>query len=126
MPFLDQAGYRHAQYFMLALQAADCLCEVGGNQLFEGLRHLDFDLANIQTGHTWAVSRYSQNQEAAKLCADYNDAGPHCLGTRLLPREYAEWLQVGLKAARFLQDQESELAIVFHLVDILPSNKGRK
>ena len=110
MPFFSQANSRHAQHYLIALQKADQLCDAGGASLIDGLHHFDLDRTNIIAGHAWATHRFPNDIDAVRLCADYNDSGPHCLTIRLPPLEQIQWLKTGLKAAELLKDRESELA----------------
>jgi len=102
------AGLRHAQHFASVLRKARDLYLQGGESVKCGLALFDLEWGNIQAGQVWAAARADQDNEAARLCGDYPDAGVYCLDLRQHPRDRIRWLEAALAAARRLKDRAAE------------------
>jgi tetratricopeptide (TPR) repeat protein len=105
---LSQAQFRHATYYMNALQDANTLFEQGAESLYRGLDLFDIEWSNIQAGHAWAEEHASSDYEASLLCNRYPDAGAELLQLRQHPRERVKWLSAALFSARQLKDRAAE------------------
>lgn len=102
------AQRRHAKHFSEVIATASCLYRQGGESLKNGLALFDAEWGNIQAGQAWASGHAGEDNEAAKLCSDYPDAGVYCLALRQHPRERIRWLEAAIAAARRLQDRAAE------------------
>ncbi|HEX9670605.1 MAG TPA: hypothetical protein VGC93_14125, partial [Thermoanaerobaculia bacterium] len=71
----EAAGRRHAGYYEHVLGAADELYLEGGASLLTGLALFDAEWGNVKAGQAWAASRAAEDEEAARLCSDYAEAG---------------------------------------------------
>jgi tetratricopeptide (TPR) repeat protein len=104
-----EAGQRrHAAHYAAVLSAANALYLQGGESLLQGLALFDLEWDNVQAGQAWAAERAGEDDEAARLCSVYPDAGTYCLNLRQHPREWIRWLEEALDAARRLEDREAE------------------
>ena len=99
---------RHAEHYRQVLAEADEAYMKGGDEALAGLAGFDLERANIEAGFEWCRSRVETDDEAAKLCSAYADAGAYCLALRQHPREQAGWLEAALGAARRLKDRKRE------------------
>ena len=103
-----QAQFRHAEHYKNVLAAAKELYKKGGDQIMQGLKLFDAEWINIQAGQAWAAANAVRDKAAAKFCNAYPDAGAHILGLRLHPRDWINWLEAALTAARQLQHKQAE------------------
>jgi len=105
----DAARRRHARHYLQVLRTANRLYLAGGDQVTAGLRLFDLERPNIEAGQTWSAAQAAENDEAARLCCDYPNAGVYCLALRQHPRhERIPWLEAAVKAARRLEDRKAE------------------
>jgi tetratricopeptide (TPR) repeat protein len=104
----ERAARRHAQHYAEVLRKADVLYMQGGEAIKSGLALYDLEVGNIKAGQAWAAAHAAKDEEAARLCSDYPDAGACCLGLRQHPRERIEWLVAALAAARRLKEPGGE------------------
>lgn len=104
----DTAQQRHARHYLRVLRDADDFYLKGGEAVLLALRLFDTEWSNIQAGFTWAASRVREDDEAAKVCGDYPDAGTHLLNLRQHPRERIRWRETALAAARQRKDKAEE------------------
>ena len=102
------AERRHAAHFMQVLSAADDLYLEGGDKVLAGLALFDQERANIEAGQAWAAARAGQDDEAARLCDDYPNAGAYVLDLRQHPRTRIAWMEAALAAARRLKNRTRE------------------
>jgi tetratricopeptide (TPR) repeat protein len=109
------AELRHAAYYETVLRAANDMYKRGGESLGKGLALFDAEWRNVQAGQAWAAQNSATNEEAAKLCSSYPEAGAHCLDLRQHPSERVLWLEVALGAAKQLKDRAAEAA---HLANL--------
>jgi len=105
---LAQAALRHAAHYARVLAGVDDLYLEGGEAIQVGLDLFDAEWDNIRAGQAWAMAHSGEREEAARLCSDFPDAGPHILDLRLHPRERIAWLTAALAAARRLKDRAAE------------------
>jgi tetratricopeptide (TPR) repeat protein len=108
-PALDEtAQARKAAHYLAVARAADFLCKKGNENLMSGLRLFDAEWPHIQAGQAWAAARAQEDDEAARLCSAYPEAGRYFLKLRQHPQVWIGWLEAALVSARRLQDRESE------------------
>jgi tetratricopeptide (TPR) repeat protein len=105
---LDEVQRRHAEHFLQVFRSAGSLYEKGGQNSRLGLALFDREWSNIRAGQAWASAQFHDHKEAADFCSGYPDAGSHCLGLRLHPRERIRWLNVAIEASRYLGDRKAE------------------
>jgi tetratricopeptide (TPR) repeat protein len=98
----------HAAHYMAVAALADGLYLRGGDGVAEGLRLFDREWGNIQAGQAWAAAHAGQDDEGARLCSTYPNAGVNCLNLRLHPRQQIQWREAALSAARHLKDRHAE------------------
>lgn len=99
---------RHARVYCDILAAADKLYRQHGEKTFEGLALFDWEWGNIQAGFTAVSARVDSDEDAARLCSGYLNAGAYCLPLRQAPDERITWLEVAVAAARRLADAGME------------------
>jgi hypothetical protein len=97
---LEAARARHARHYCDVLAAADDLFLKGGEGVLAGLALYDLEQRNIAAGQAWATARSEQDEAAARLAADYANAGAYVLMLRLHPRERIAWLEAQREALR--------------------------
>src|SRR5229473_6964719 len=107
-PARPAAQNRHAAYYKNVLAEADRLFLQGGAAIGQGLALFDTEWANIRTGQAWAAANAALADSAARLCAEYPNAGAYVLSLRLHPRERIGWLETAVRAARELGDRRAE------------------
>jgi tetratricopeptide (TPR) repeat protein len=99
---------RHAAHYAGVLREANEQYLQGGDVALAGLNRFDWERGNIRAGQAWAAAHSEEDEEAARRCSAYADAGEHVLGLRLHPRELIGWLEAGLAAARRRGDRDIE------------------
>ncbi len=99
---------RHAQHYLKVLWEADQLYKQGGENVLLALRLFDAEWGNVQSGFNWAASHFLEDDEAARICGGYPNAGAYLLDLRLHPRERIHWRETALAAARRRNDKTSE------------------
>ena len=109
----DAAELCHAKHYQQVLQFANDLYLQGNDAFQRGLQLFDKEWLNIQQGQRWATANVSKNTEIAELCSNFAGTGS-ILHLRLHPRQYVEWLQAALDAARQSKNRQAEGA---HLVN---------
>jgi tetratricopeptide (TPR) repeat protein len=102
------AQRRHAAHYRAVLALAGDLYEKGGEYLMRGLALFDLESPNIQAGQYWATAHADKDDEAARLCNSYPNAGAYVLALRQHPRRRIDWLEAALAAAQRLNDREAE------------------
>jgi len=102
------AQRRHAAHYEGVLRAAQELYKKGGESITHGLGLFDLEWGNIQAGQAWAAGHAGEDDEAARLCSDYPDAGAYCLNLRQHSRDWIRWLEAALAGARKLKDRGAE------------------
>ncbi|MFI5353016.1 MAG: tetratricopeptide repeat protein [Candidatus Binatales bacterium] len=103
-----EAQSRHAAYYKDVLAGADQLYLKGGAAVPQGLTLFDLERGNIRAGQAWSAAHAGVDDAGARLCVDYPDAGVYVLSLRLHPREWIDWLDAALGAARRLGDRGAE------------------
>jgi tetratricopeptide (TPR) repeat protein len=104
----DEAARRHAMHYVDVLGQADGLYRQGGVSIKPGLALFDLEWGNVQAGQAWAAGNAERDDESARLCNRYSDAGAYCLNLRLHAREQIRWREAALTAARRLKDRGAE------------------
>jgi tetratricopeptide (TPR) repeat protein len=102
------AQYRHAEHYCGVLRAAEAEYLKGGDAMGVGLALADAEWPNIQAGAAWARGHAESSLAALALVSKYPDAGAYVLDLRLHPRQYADWLEAAVAAARKLGDRAAE------------------
>jgi predicted ATPase len=82
------AERRHSAHYETVLRSAKESYKQGGEGVLAGLKLFDREWPNIQAGQAWAASHAGDDNEAAKLCNSYPDAGVFVLELRQHPREW--------------------------------------
>lgn len=103
----DAAELRHAKHYQQVLWFANNLYLQGNDAFLRGLLLFDKEWLNIQQGQRWATANVSKNTEIAELCSNFAGTGS-ILNLRLHPRQYVEWLQAALDAARQSKNRQAE------------------
>jgi len=104
----EVARKRHAEHYLGVLQGAKRLYKKGGESILQGLRLFDTEWGNSQEGQAWAAAYFSEDTEAARICADYPAAGAFLLDLRQHPRDRIRWRELALAAARQRKDRNTE------------------
>lgn len=112
---LDTPRYRLAKYYLGRLRSADTSYRRGQSSSNESLMLLNQDWAQIAQWQAWAATCSVQNQEIARLCAAYPQAGAEVLITRQTPQERIRWLEDGVQAARVVGDMHAEGVCLFRM-----------
>jgi tetratricopeptide (TPR) repeat protein len=99
---------RHAAYYLRLARAANNLYKKGGDNIFPALTLFGEEFRHIRAGQSFTAATASSDDTAARLCAEYPEAGLYCLHLRLHPREWITWLAAALVAARRLGDRRRE------------------
>ena len=119
----DACQQRHATHYFNVLEKADELYLEGGKAFMRGLALFDSEWTNIQTGQSWAEGHADDNNEAARLCSWYPNAGVYLLMLRQHPRERFNWIDKALSAAQRLNNRAAEafclgnLGIIYAVLD---------
>ena len=108
----DDEGYaaqkRHAGYYESVLRAANKLYMQGHDSIQHGLGLFELEWRNIQAGQAWAATNATIEDDAARSCSDYPDAGAYLLNLRQHPREQIRWREAALAAARRMKNRGAE------------------
>jgi tetratricopeptide (TPR) repeat protein len=104
----EAARGRAARHYEGVLRAAIERYKQGGEDLLRGLALFDRQRGHIEAGQAWAAGRAREDEEAARLCVAYPDAGVYVLNLRLHAREWIGWLEAAVAAARRLGDRAAE------------------
>jgi hypothetical protein len=104
----EEGARRHAEHYRNVLAFANQLYLKGGESVMQGLALFDLEWGNIQAGQAWAAGYAADDERAARLCSAYPIAGVHCLNLRLHSREWINWLEAALCAARSQKDRRAE------------------
>ena len=103
-----ESALRHAAHYMDVLAQADDLYLKGGESVMRGLALFDLEWGNIQAGQAWAAANAASDDQAARICSSYPNAGVYCLALRQHSREQIRWLEAAIDATRKLQDRKGE------------------
>src|SRR5205085_1600583 len=104
----EQAGLFHSLHYLLLLWTAKDLYKKGGEAITDGLTLFDNERVNIEAGQAWAAARFTGDEQAARLCNEFPNAGAYVLNLRQHPRDEIRWLEAALHAARKLNDRKRE------------------
>jgi tetratricopeptide (TPR) repeat protein len=100
---------RHATHYQEVLAVTNDLYVQGGNALARGLALFDLEWGNIQAGHAWATTQGLEvDDEVARLCIAYANAGVLVLKLRQHSRDRIHWYELSLATARRLKDETGE------------------
>jgi tetratricopeptide (TPR) repeat protein len=110
-----EARRRHALYYHDVLAKADDLYLKGGANVLRGLRLIDLEWANIQTGQAWVADQPSNDRDVAELAYGYSISGIYCLTLRIRPTVQLKWLEIALKAAQQLGNRSWEARVLRNL-----------
>ncbi len=115
------AQQKHAEHYRNVLSDANVLFNRGGQSSITGLKLLDNEWNNIQTGHAWSenIMNDRSNQvksdrasteymAALRLTNAYPNAGFLMLDLRLHLQEQVCWLEAAVVAAQRLNDRKME------------------
>ncbi len=105
MPSLREAQFRYAKYYEAILRKVDQLYKKGTASLRQGMKIFEIDWDNIRTAQVWSKERAGE-EDFARLCSLFPDAGVHILYSRQHPSERISWLEAAYAAARSLKDTE--------------------
>ncbi|MDQ3814366.1 MAG: tetratricopeptide repeat protein, partial [Armatimonadota bacterium] len=109
------AQKRHATHYEQVLRRSCDLFLEGHDAILCGLKLFDDERANIEAGQSWAATHAGQDEEAARLCMNYLNAGAYVLQLRQRPRERMRYLEASIYAAQRLQDREAEGSLLVSL-----------
>ncbi len=104
----EQAGSLHAAHYLQILSTAGDLFLKGGEAIAEGLSLFDNERVHIEAGQEWVAARFAGEEQAARLCNEYPNAGAYVLYLRQYPRDFIRWREAALHAARKLRDRLTE------------------
>ncbi len=102
------AEARHAAHYRGVLARANELYLQGGDAIAAGLALFDLEQHDIEAGQAWAAERVEEDDDAARLCSSYPDAGAHVLNLRQAPWARIAWLEAAAGAARRTGDRRLE------------------
>ncbi len=112
---LEAAAARHAEHYCKVLGSAGQLYLKGGESVLGGLALFGLEQRNIAAGQNWAAVRTEASDEAARLAAEYANAGADVLTLRLHSRARIGWLEAQLTACRRLGNRRGEGAALSNL-----------
>ncbi|MBA3440362.1 MAG: tetratricopeptide repeat protein [Pyrinomonadaceae bacterium] len=104
----EQTGLLHAAHYLQILSTADDLYLKGNEAIAGGLSLFDNERVNIEAGQEWAATRFTGDEQAARLCNRYAGYGVYVLNLRQHPRDFIRWQEAALYAARKLRDRRGE------------------
>jgi tetratricopeptide (TPR) repeat protein len=106
-----QTQYRFAGYYASLLQSLDVMqWNNEENYYSKALKLLDTEWSNITAGQRWAAEFIEKDESIAKLCTNYSVYARNFTTLRLHPHQDIEWLEIGLKAARKLENHRAVVA----------------
>jgi tetratricopeptide (TPR) repeat protein len=106
---LREAGLRHARCYLAVLQAADRRFVHGGDGVQAIVAWLDQEWTNIVLAQRWVQARMPHEEDAARLCSRFADAGRQVIAFRLTPLERVEWLHAARAGASRCGDRRAEI-----------------
>jgi tetratricopeptide (TPR) repeat protein/transcriptional regulator with XRE-family HTH domain len=107
-PVSELAHFGMARHYEGVLRAAKDLYLQGGNRVLAGLALFDRERGHIVAGQAWAAGWAGEDDQAARLCSEYSDAGGYVLYLRLHAREWIGWLEAAARAASQLGEREAK------------------
>lgn len=107
LPSLREVQLRRLRHYEVKLGAASEGFSAGGELQRRWLGIFDADRESIRAAFLWAASRMEEDNEAASYVSRYASAGARVLGFRLPAREFVRWMELAVRAARELGDEES-------------------
>jgi tetratricopeptide (TPR) repeat protein len=111
----ETAQYRLAKYYLGRLRAAESAYRRGHEHSTDALALFDQEWSQIKRWRAWAEAHAADDDEIARLCEQYPQAGVDLFLMRQHPLECLEWQEAGLSAALQLNDQHAEMAHLFLL-----------
>lgn len=103
--------FLHASHYLGLLRSAGALFAAGREARAAGSALFDGELGNVGAGQAWAASRLGrdlEDVEAARLVADYADAGWRWLSMRVDLEEQIRWLEDAIGADRILAEADAD------------------
>jgi tetratricopeptide (TPR) repeat protein len=112
-----KARTSHSVYYSKVLAGINQMyLSRGRKNTLPAWRLYDAEWKNIETGQLISVLYMEETRDAAQACSMY--AGQGSINRlRLKPKDRIQWIEAGLRAARFLNDRESESKHLAHLGD---------
>src|SRR5687768_4934245 len=107
-PTQQEAHRRHAEYYLNVLRSAESHYYKGHNNVGTGLTLFDLEWGNIRTGQRWVVAKQGYDAVLSALCIAYANTGAYVLNLRQHRKEWIQWLEAALSAARELGDRDGE------------------
>jgi len=104
----QRARARHAAHYESILRTAGYLYLQGHAAVQAAVALYDRERPNIEAGQAWAAAHAANDDEAARLCSAYPDAGPIVRELRQHPQERIRWLEPALEVARRRGDRQAE------------------
>jgi tetratricopeptide (TPR) repeat protein/predicted phosphodiesterase len=120
---LADAQQKHARHYSKVLSQSEALYLKGGQDLLAGLDLFDREWANIRAGQAWVKSivqgagglKKRDLNSVQELAISYADDAADISDLRLHPRDYINWLDTGLKAAKKIGNRSAESAQLSNL-----------
>ena len=104
----DAAALRHATFYRDVLANCRDLYLAGNDAALNGLALFDRERAEITSGQRWATVYADSEDMAARLAANFPDAGAYIIQLRLPNRTQVVWFEAALAACRRLGDRRGE------------------
>ncbi|MBI5651470.1 MAG: tetratricopeptide repeat protein, partial [Chloroflexi bacterium] len=108
MPSRFHAYWCHAQYYLQMAHNISKLYLQGNENVLKALAVVDTELPHLIDGQAWSATNWETNQDIARLCNAYPEALADVADLRLSFRQWIEWVEPALDAARHLKDREDE------------------
>jgi tetratricopeptide (TPR) repeat protein len=115
---------RYVNYYGALLQEANDLYALGGFAMARGVSNFDAHWDNIRGAQAWAREHAAADEEAARMCNAFPNAGAYVLNLRQHPLERIRWLEDALVAARGLNLRQAEGAHMANM-GIVYTSMGR-
>ena len=106
---------RHARHFAGVFARASEEYYAGKEGLDRAVRRLNADWPNILKGWSWARSCGAEDDEAARLCFGYLEAGKRWPSMRLTPQEHEDFARAAVGCARRPDDGPAEAGSLLRL-----------
>ena len=98
----------HASHYVIVLLAIEKDYRQGGPRLDAAFDEADREWENITAGQAWAAKHAGTDDEAARLCTEYVNAGVECIQVLQDPPDHVRWLEDAVAASARRHDRPAE------------------
>ena len=110
--------FRLAAYYLRLLRKVNHIYKQGGSYATYSINMVKQEWDQIKQLQNWAFEQRFNDEQAARLCSAYPQAGGELLDLMLSLKEQLAWRGAGLSVARHIKDRMAELDHLLSLAQI--------